>query len=286
MAFNKPLPASLWPKGGTSRRYYFVQRSYLWVSRTRYRLPRISTATWFTGRRGGILGDSSSELRKDRPFSFANPLVRVYLDNYDQLTKVDAKMAALVEGTPTVETLSLRAEYESWGVPNHPKKSVVQQPVAEVQGAIVDGVEGIAYPKKEKVLKYTHLAFLILKQGRASLKQIQVVGGGLVYLAMFRRPLLGCLTLRVSLDALGISCIGHVSIETSPQASRVVESHFPGTIFCSDVTQITESDVTGWACTFSQCAVIIIGAGPPCQGVSGLNSERNFSRTSPESLIW
>ena len=74
-------------------------------------------------------------------------------------------MAALVRGTPTVETLSLRAEYESWGVPNHPKKSVVQQSVAEVQGAILDGVEGIAFPKKEKVLKYTQLAFLILKQG-------------------------------------------------------------------------------------------------------------------------
>ena len=42
----------------------------------------------WAGRRGGILSDSSSELRKDRPFSFANPLVRVYLDNYDQLSKV------------------------------------------------------------------------------------------------------------------------------------------------------------------------------------------------------
>ena len=175
MAFNKPLPSSLWPSGGTSRRYYLCSRvlpmgfkNSVSIAQNIHR----NLIQW-AGLRGGMLGDSSSELRKDRPFSFANPLVRVYLDNYDQLCKVDGKTAALVRGAPTVETLSLRAKYESWGIPNHPKKSVVRQPVAEVQGAILDGVEGIAFPKKDKVLKYTHLAYLLLRQGRASLKQIQ-----------------------------------------------------------------------------------------------------------------
>ena len=65
-----------------------------------------------------------------------------------------------------------------------------------------------------------------------------------------------------------------------------MESHFPGTIFCSDVTQVTESDVTGWACTFSQCAVIIIGAGPPCQGVSGLKSERKGALKDERSRLF
>ena len=65
-----------------------------------------------------------------------------------------------------------------------------------------------------------------------------------------------------------------------------MESHFPGTIFCSDVTQVTESHVTGWACTFSQCAVIIIGAGPPCQGVSGLNSERKGALKDERSRLF
>ena len=52
---------------------------------------------------------------------------------------------------------------------------------------------GIAYPKVEKVMKYAHLALLLLKSGRASQKQMQIVGGGFVYIAMFRRPLLGAL---------------------------------------------------------------------------------------------
>ncbi len=57
----------------------------------------------------------------------------------------------------------------------------------------MDGVAGIAFPKKEKVLKHYQLAYLIVCQGRATLKEMQVVGGGLVYLAMFRRPTLGSL---------------------------------------------------------------------------------------------
>ena len=78
-------------------------------------------------------------------------------------------------------------------VPRHPKKGVSSQSVAEVQGAIVDGQLGIAYPKPDKVLKYAQLAMVLLNEGVATQKQMQVVGGGLVYLAMFRRPLLGSL---------------------------------------------------------------------------------------------
>ena len=158
MAFNKPLPPALCPANGRCKRYYLCAKVLPMGFRNSVSIAQNvhRTLIRLAGRRGGILGDSSSELRKDRPFSFANPLVRVYLDNYDQLSRVDAKTAAMVEGTPTVETLSLRSEYESWGVPNHPKKSVTRKSLAEVQGAIVDGTAGIAFPKKEKVLKYTH----------------------------------------------------------------------------------------------------------------------------------
>ena len=92
--------------------------------------------------------------------------------------------------------------------------------------------------------------------------------------------------LRVALDALGVSCIGHVSIESSPHASRVVEAHFPGTIIHPDVTLATDADVAEWACKFSQCALIIVGAGPPCQGVSGLNSERKGALKDQRSRLF
>lgn len=286
--------------------------------------------------------------------------------------------------------LALRAEYENWGIPHHPKKSVAQSLRAEVQGAIVDGKEGVAFPRPEKMLKYVQLAYMLICRRRGSLKQLQVVGGGLVYLAMFRRPLLGGLNaisefiqelskyppvtklplpdkvavellrfislvplakldfrtvldghvtasdasttgggitvsrhltalgeaaanatvrgdiageeihsqiltiglfdgigaLRVAVDCLGVPCLGHVSIECSKGASRVVEARFPGTVFCSDVSLVNDEMVLQWSCQFSQCSLVLLGAGPPCQGVSGLNCDRKGALKDHRSSLF
>ena len=392
MCFNRPLPPSLCPKGGVIQRYYLCSlvlpmgfKNSVSIAQHIHR----NIIKWA----GGLcrsLGESSAELRKDRTFSFANPVVRIYLDNFDLLQKMDHRTAALVSGKPSAESLALRCEYERWGIPRHPKKSVCQEERAEVQGAIIDGGEGLAYPKKEKVLKYVQLGVLLLQKGEATLKELQVIGGGLVYLAMFRRPVLGSLNhiwqfmveldsfppvtrlplpaavqlelvrfisliplcsmdfrasldgmvtasdasttgggvtasrdvtqfgslasqslmrgdvagleshsqvlsiglfdgigaLRVALDALGVSSLGHISVESSSIASRVVESHFAGTIFVDDVLRVDQSEVFSWACRFSQASLIILGAGPPCQGVSGLNSERKGALRDKRSSLF
>ena len=391
MAFNRPLPPSLCPPG-KAQRYFLCShvlpmgfKNSVAVAQHIHR----NVIRW-SGRHGGVLGESSGEVRKDRPFSFSNPLFRIYLDNFDQLEKVDSRISHLVSGKPSLETLAIRSEYEAWGIPNHPKKSVCQKTIAEVQGGMVDGKQGIVFPKPEKVLKYVQLAIMLLNLGKASLKQIQVVGGGLVYLAMFRRPLLGALNgiwtfaveldryhpvtrlpipeqvrlelirfvslvplsfmdfrvslspdvtasdasttgggvtvtrclsefgqaasltmsrgdipgmeshsqilsiglfdgigaLRVALDCLEVSCCGHISVETSATASRVVEAHFPGSLLVQDVTQVTEVHVKQWACKFSSAAIVIVGAGPPCQGVSGLNSERKGALKDERSKLF
>jgi hypothetical protein len=82
---------------------------------------------------------------------------------------------------------------QQWGLPRHPKKSVEQALSAEIQGALVDGMTGKVRPKPQKVLKYVELAWELLKEGRASQKQLQIVCGGFVYCSTFRRPLLGML---------------------------------------------------------------------------------------------
>ena len=48
---------------------------------------------------------------------------------------------------------------------------------------------GLMCAKPSKVIKYIELALEVLGRGRASQKEMQVVGGGMVYAAMFRRPL-------------------------------------------------------------------------------------------------
>ena len=329
------------------------------------------------------------ELRKDRAFVAADSLWRVYLDNYDLLEKVEKTNMVELEGSLAPGVLALREQYEHWNVPRNFKKSVQRSTRAEVQGATVDGELGVAYPRESKLAKYFGLALLLAAQERATQKHWQVVCGGLVYFAMFRRPLLGglnqvwrhiedfessgsrwaltsqdcllevlrflgCLplarmdfradmrplvtcsdastqgggvcvsagttpfgsmvaqgrlrgelpesrtgdlvlsvglfdgigALRVALDTLGVQVIGHVSVEKEAAARRVVEAHYPGTVSLSAVEDINEEVVQSWATRFSQCALVLLGAGPPCQGVSGLNCDRQGALKDARSSLF
>jgi hypothetical protein len=90
---------------------------------------------------------------KDKPFSSARWLDRVYLDNFDSLERVDISLAARIKGEVSAEILALRRGYQQWGLPRHPKKAVEQQLVAEISGALVDGSTARVKPKSAKVMK-------------------------------------------------------------------------------------------------------------------------------------
>jgi hypothetical protein len=45
-------------------------------------------------------------------------------------------------------------EYQFWGLPRYPNKSVQQEVIAEIQGALVDGRTGKVRPKPVKIMKY------------------------------------------------------------------------------------------------------------------------------------
>lgn len=317
------------------------------------------------------------EIRKDRPVTVGNPAWRIYLDNFDLLEKVKAVDVSTLRGSLAPAVLALRHEYEVWNIPRNVKKSVERQPLAEVQGAQVDGTLGVAYPRESKLLKYIAATLTVLAFDKVSQRQLQVVCGGLVYISMFRRQLLGGLNavwkfiehfnnvkvhalplpdscrlelirfvaliplarldfrlqyseqvtcsdasstgggvcastglsragvlaaqgqlrgelpelrqehrvftvglfdgisaLRVAVDLLGLVSLGHVSVETDACARRVVASHFPDVIHYSRVEDIGLEEIRSWARDYSQAAVVLVGAGPPCQGVSGLNAQR------------
>ena len=84
----------------------------------------------------------------------------------------------------------------------------------------------------------------------------------------------GISALRVALDVLGVQVLGHVSVDKRKLAQCVVESHYPATIFVDSVEEVDEEMVSQWSAKFSQCSLVLLGAGPPCQGVSGLNCDR------------
>eukprot|EP00438_Fugacium_kawagutii_P006880 Skav204949 [mRNA] locus=scaffold3104:7120:25458:+ [translate_table: standard] len=378
MTFGKEVPTCLWPKGATGP-FYLCSRvlpmgfaaSVAIAQHVHRRIARLALHST------RLNMGPCNEIRKDLPFSVSPLLYRIYLDNFDILQKMDAGLAELVAGTPSREILALRESYSFHGLPRHPKKAVEQSTIAEIQGAIVNGVTGLVKPKPQKVLRYVELALQLLRRGDST--QRQVVCGGFVYCCMFRRALLGSLNsvwqfitsfgndppvvrrklplavqaellrficlvplaqmnlraplkgavsasdaseygggfcisltpmgchaancnvrgdlpevedhvqvltiglfdgvgaLRVSADCLGLPMGGHVSSEVSKEGSRVIESHFPDTVAVGDVANISEETVIGWSLQFSNVGVVVVGGGPPCQGVSGLNAGRKGS---------
>ena len=137
----------------------------------------------------------SQEIRKDRILPDGATVWRVYLDNYDLLEKYPHEVLGGLVEEDAPEVLALRQEYQAWGLPRHPGKAVSRKTVAEVQGAVIDGERGIAYPKGQKLSKYVTIAYQLVNETHCSQRQMQVVCGGLVYFSTFRRQLLGGLNL-------------------------------------------------------------------------------------------
>lgn len=194
MAFNKPVPPGLVGEGVTEPHYLasrVLPMGFLNSVSVAQHVHRRITRMALHGLTPSL--GPQCELRKDKPFTIAPWVYRIYLDNFDALERMDPTLASKVRGEVSAEMLALRGGYQQWGLPRHPKKAVQQETTAEIRGALVDGVTGRVKPKPVKVLKYVELAWLLLKEGRASQKQLQVVCGGLVYCCMFRRPLLGML---------------------------------------------------------------------------------------------
>eukprot|EP00438_Fugacium_kawagutii_P009647 Skav214996 [mRNA] locus=scaffold508:815286:819802:- [translate_table: standard] len=91
---------------------------------------------------------------------------------------------------------------------------------------------------------------------------------------------------RVAIDLLGAESIGHISIERSASARRVVESHFPEVEHVETVEQVDSTMMQAWSLKYSQAAVVLVAGGPPCQGVSGLNSERKGALRDVRSSLF
>ena len=244
--------------------------------------------------------------------------------------------------------------------------------------------------KPAKIAKYVKLTLELLRHGAASQKELQVVCGGLVYAAMFKRPLLGALNqvwraivalddlpkgrkvplarevmaelarfvgliplafsdfrvkfddivsasdasqggggfciskgltpyggvaalshvrgdipeqhdlcqvlsvglfdgigaLRVALDLLQAPMAGHISVECNPEAHRVIEANFPDSVLVNNVEDVTEEMVQAWSLRYSNAGLVLVGSGPPCQGVSGLNADRRGALKDARSSLF
>ncbi len=391
LAFNKLVPQNVLPDTLKGKRIYLASRvlpmgflnSVSLAQHVHRNLVKASKLPKF-----GPAAFPEREIRKDRPLPVVDTSWRVYLDNFDLLEKVRDDRGSSLVGSTAPGVLALREVYEQWDVPRNAKKGVARSLKAEVQGAQVDGTLGVAYPRDQKLFKYIQAALKLLDEKRVSQRQMQVVCGGLVYISMFRRALLGSLNqvwkfiesfgdgsrlkpmppdcrleigrfvsliplarldfrlqmegqvtcsdasttgggacassglspfgslacegairgrhpedhcdrkilsvglfdgigaLRVALDLLNAEVIGHISVEVNSQASRVVESHFPNVILVDNVESVDAALVQQWSGRFDQVSLVLLGGGPPCQGVSGLNAERKGALKDHRSCLF
>ena len=135
------------------------------------------------------------EIRKDKVLPTGSTVWRVYLDNYDLREKYPRETLLEEAGESAPEVEALRKEYLEWGLPRHPKKGVSRQVMAEVQGAVVDGRRGLAYPKMQKLSKYVTIAHQLIYYARDLCNAAPNASG--VYFSTFRRQLLGGLKLEL-----------------------------------------------------------------------------------------
>ena len=106
LAFNRPLPPEL--AGGRPGRWYPYSavlpmgfKNSVSLAQAVHRFV-VNRALYNVPGQGG-----QNEVRKDRPFPRANPIHRIYLDNFDELEKVSKDMASLITGKVSALTQSL-----------------------------------------------------------------------------------------------------------------------------------------------------------------------------------
>ena len=92
--------------------------------------------------------------------------------------------------------------------------------------------------------------------------------------------------LRVSADVLALPMAGHVSSEVNKEGTRVIETHFPDSVAVGNVEDISEEMVLQWSLRYSNVGIVLVGGGPPCQGVSGLNADRKGSLRDARSKLF
>ena len=95
----------------------------------------------------------------------------------------------------------------------------------------------------------------------------------------------GIAALRVALDVLQAPVAGHVSVECNGAAQRVVEANFPGSLLVEGVEQVDEAMVTEWSLRFGMVGLVLVGAGPPCQGVSRLERRQAWCLERRQKLF-
>jgi hypothetical protein len=91
---------------------------------------------------------------------------------------------------------------------------------------------------------------------------------------------------RRAFDLLGIAPSLFISVECLPAAVRVVRRAWPDAVQLEKVQDITAGHFESWRVKRPRLRKLLISAGFPCQGMSGLNAQAKGLKDARSALFW
>ncbi|CAE8684611.1 unnamed protein product, partial [Polarella glacialis] len=281
-AFNRVLPEALWPVGATEPHVLASRVLGMGFIGSVGIAQHLRRNMLLANKPQGAGLNACAELRKDRAFpSGTAGFWKVYLDNWDELRVTSRTSARLLEGKPSPENLDIHDKVLStsgnckwaWGVLmgvflvplarmdfRRPYCHVVAASDASKSGGGVTASRGLTPWGVKAALSPTNLITDFQTD-------CSILGVGCFD---------GTSALQVALEILGAPMAGFISIENKMEAIRVIRANYPSTQHFFGHPIIWRG---------SDSPLDLVGAGPPCQGVSVLNAGRLGAIEDPRSSL-
>lgn len=132
----------------------------------------------------------SSEVAKIKQMPDTDDFTVIYLDSYDELRKLDAQCAEVLEGKPSARHIRFQEVCQEKGLPLNQAKRLVGATRGTLQGGLMDGKKGWYKLAPDKQVDLISLCLSLVTAPKWREFQLRHVIGKATFGMCFRRPLL------------------------------------------------------------------------------------------------
>ena len=134
-----------------------------------------------------------SEVRKTAAFPAEDEFSVIYLDSFDEIRRMEAGLAAVLEGQPSDNHLAFQETCRKLGLPLNDGKRVVAATRGALQGGEIDGRAGTFFLARDKQAQLVGLTAAILEAEKVTEFELRHWTGKVIFGMSFRRPLMSIL---------------------------------------------------------------------------------------------
>lgn len=134
-----------------------------------------------------------SEVRKTAAFPAEDEFGVIYLDSFDEIWRMEAGLAAVLEGQPSDNHLAFQETCRKLGLPLNDGKRVVAATRGALQGGEIDGRAGTFFLARDKQAQLVGLTAAILEAEKVTEFELRHWTGKVIFGMSFRRPFMSIL---------------------------------------------------------------------------------------------